>query len=725
MPQVIIVSNRLPVSVKKEDGQLQFLPSLGGLATGLASYVKDKQNLWIGWPGISSDELTERDRQAIVLELAKHNCSPVFLTRRQVDEYYNGYSNAILWPLFHDLPYRSPRKHKNWWQSYRRVNMKFAEAVFSGAQKNSHIWVHDYQLMLLPHMLRSELPSASIGYFLHIPFPGVKVLGRLPERKKLLEGVLGADLAGFHTPGYVGNFLDNCQAAGAGIADYQQVALPGRVVRVADFPMGIDYQKYAGAAKSRTVKAAVRRYRKRYKGQKVIAAVDRMDPSKGLVERLVAYREYLRQTPAMHGKVVFSMIAAPSRTDIAAYKNLSRKLGTLVNDINVTFGSSAWQPVDYIDTAQPFEEVTALFQVADVAFIAPLRDGMNLAAKEFVASKRKSGVLILSETAGAARELQDALIVNPHQPATLVAGLQQALTMPKRELRSRLKVMQKHLATNTVQTWAKTFVDTLQQPVPGTKPRAKALKGSAQAELLLHYREAKKRLLLLDYDGSLVPFSEDYKATKPPKSLLALLQALCSDPSNEVVIVSGRKASNLEDWLGSLPIGLVAEHGGATKKKGHKHWQTIERSEIRWKRVVEPVLTAYAAETPGARVETKLHSLVWHYRASPPYYAQKYTVIIKRVLKPLLRTYNLQIFQGNKILEIKDPRVNKGSAIQSWLKRNHDFVLVIGDDFTDEDMFAAMPSEAYSVKVGRGGTLAHFRLQTYQDARKLLQRLIK
>ncbi|HEY5152354.1 MAG TPA: bifunctional alpha,alpha-trehalose-phosphate synthase (UDP-forming)/trehalose-phosphatase [Candidatus Saccharimonadales bacterium] len=728
MSQVIIVSNRLPVSVKKEDGKLVFYPSIGGLATGLSSYVNDRRNVWIGWPGIASDELGGNDRETIVAELEKHNCYPVFLSQRQVDDFYNGYSNSVLWPLFHNLSRQAAAvdgdTRKRWWRAYRSVNEQFAQATLNLAETGFRIWVHDYQLLLVPELLRAERADIITGFFLHITFPDAKTLARLPERKKLLNGMLGADVVGFHTPGYVANFLENCRDIGIELANDKEPVMGDRMVRVADFPMGIDYAKYAAATKSKAVKAAVKRYRKRYKGLRVIVGVDRLDPTKGLVERMKAYATLLERNPRLRGKVVFSLVAAPSRTDIPAYKQLSKRLSSLVGEINTTYGSPKWQPVDYMNVAQPFEEVTALFQIADVAFIAPLRDGMNLAAKEFVASKHKSGVLILSETAGAAEELQDALLVNPKQPETLVRALEQALEMRKRELRRRLSRMQQQLSTNTVQEWAKGFVSALQQPVPTAPLIVQALRGKLELRLLNDWRQAGKRLLLLDYDGSLVPFTEDYKDAQPPKSLLGLLEKLSADKANEVILISGRSPADLEQWFGGLPLSLVAEHGASVKLAGRDSWQTIEKVDTKWKQLLQPVLEKYAGLTPGARVEVKPHSLGWHYRAASPYHAQKYAVIIKRVLKPLLKKYHLELMQGNKVLEIKNPKVNKGVAARRWLQRDYDFIMAIGDDVTDEDLFKALPLSAYSVKIGRGRTLARYRLASSKDSVNLLRKLV-
>ena len=727
MAQVIIVSNRLPISVKKDDAKLVFLPSLGGIATGLSSYVEDPSNIWIGWPGIASDKLTEKDKQLITSELGKHNCYPVFLSQKQIDNFYNGYSNSVLWPLFHNLPAKrfNSAQLDPWWQAYRKVNQQFGEVVVNLANAKSQIWIHDYLLMLLPEILRSQLPTTNIGFFMHIPFPDRKTFIRLPEAKRLTTGILGADLVGFHTASYVHNFVSSIEALKLAVVGENQVSLGPRTIRVAEFPMGIDYAKYATASKSKAVKLAAKDYKRRYARRKVIVSVDRLDPTKGLEQRLQAYGELLKRDPRQLNKVVFAMVAAPSRTDIAVYARLAERLESLAKEINATYGSSKWQPVDYINVAQPFENVAALFQIADVAFIAPLRDGMNLSAKEFVASNHKHGVLILSETAGAAQELHDAIIVNPREPESLVNALQQALSMRKRELRGRLKRMKKDLSINTVQHWAKNFIDTLQQPIPGTPRLTRSLSPRISHLLQTDFRRAKKRLLLLDYDGSLVPYSLDYHDAKPSKSLINLLGKLIANRANDVVIISGRSADDLDAWFGSLSVSLVAEHGAAIKKAGNKTWQSVEKSETDWRQLLLPALEKYARLAPGARVEIKPHSLVWHYRATTPYYAQKYTVIIKRALRPILRAQGLELVQGNKILEIKNPRISKANAAKSWLERDYPFVLAIGDDITDESLFVSLPATAYTIKVGRGRTAARFRLGSSRDIITLIRKLAK
>ncbi len=702
---------------------MEYYPSVGGLATGLSSYVRDKRNKWIGWPGIPTDQITEKEQLQITDELLKHNCYPVFLNQKQLDDYYNGYSNTILWPLFHDLPFQIDN-HDKWWKSYKSVNIAFGDAVLALSDRNSTIWVHDYQLLTLPAQLRAARPQAKIGFFLHIPFPNPANFTKLPSAKVLLAGMLGSDLVGLHTKAYVDNFLRVVSDLTTDVVGKEQVLLGDRAVRVTDFPMGIDYERFTRARDLQNVKTEVKKHRKKYKGMKVILTVDRLDPTKGLAERLEAYYEFLRTSPGIHGKVVMAMLAVPSRTEIDEYKKLKERVEGLVNKINNEFGSRHWQPVDYMYTSLPVESVTALYQVADVAFITPIRDGMNLVAKEFIASKpRHDGVLILSETAGAAQELTNALMVNPKRRSSLVAALDKALNMPKLELKQRISTMHEQISTHTVQHWAKQFMGTLQKPVAGPRHITRALTRDREQDLIDSFHLARRRLLLLDYDGVLVPFQNDPADAKPTKALCNLIEKLANTPGTEVAIISGRSRGDLANWFEDMELTLIAEHGAYVRKANHKNWKKNISSSSEWQEEVELILEKYAARTPGAFVEMKNFSAVWHYRQASSYYAQKHLVILKRMLNRPARTYNLEVNTGNKILEVKPRGINKGITALEQLQTQPDFVLCIGDDYTDEDMFNALPVTAYTIKVGRGITAARYRMEDTDQVRALLTKL--
>ncbi|MCW1907996.1 MAG: bifunctional alpha,alpha-trehalose-phosphate synthase (UDP-forming)/trehalose-phosphatase [Candidatus Saccharibacteria bacterium] len=723
MPQTIIVSNRLPVSVRRNKGKLEYYPSSGGLATGLSSFTKEKSNVWIGWPGIAAEDLSEDEKQDVTERLATQNCYPVFLTRRQIEDYYNGYSNSVLWPYLHDLEYYRDVKDKTW-RAYREVNQLFADVTVMLAHDRCRIWVHDYQLMLVPRMLRKQRPDADIGFFMHIPFPMADKAVQLSTHRSLIKGLLGSNLVGFHTHGYAQHFLESCQIAGLGAVIADRVITSTLETEVTAFPLGIDYLKYARAGSSTKVKHELAKLHKRYGRKKVILTVDRLDPTKGFVERLNAYRDFLERYPKWRGKVVMSMLAVPSRTDIPVYQQLRDQVESMVDTINNRFGKGGWKPIDYHYRSVSFEKLSALYQVAHVAFVSPIKDGMNLVAKEYIASKSgKSGVLILSRTAGAATELKEALLVNPDRTLELSNALAQALMMPAPELQLRLKRMQKHLSAHTVQTWTKDFMHSLSRSSTHTVSITLPLYGARIQKLLSDYTAAKRRLLLLDYDGVLAPIRSVPSKAAPSSSLLQLLEKLSKQKHTDVAVISGRSQENLEAWLGNAPVALAAEHGAAIKSAPGQKWQHLVQENNTWKAALKPTLEKYAKEAPGSFVEEKQHALVWHYRKSTPYMAQKYNAIIRRNLGPIVKKMGLQLNNGHKILEIKSSQVNKSVATKFFMIETYDFVLAIGDDYTDESMYKALPRRGYSIRVGRGVTAAKWRLSSQEKAIALLERL--
>lgn len=720
MAQVLIVSNRLPVTVKRVGGNLTYETSMGGLSSGLSGFVNGRNNLWIGWPGIASDDLTPADKKAIIKELAKHHCQPVFLNKKQIDDYYTGFSNSLLWPLLHSMKIQQVSHHERWYKAYREVNKLFAKAAVDSAKPDASIWVHDYQLMLVAEMLKADLPRNHIGFFLHTPFPTYKVLSKLPEARRLLQALNAADLVGLQTKVNVANYADCVAGFELGVVSNNLLILRGHTVRITDFPIGIDYLKFEKAYQLPDVKKAVGRMRKQYAGLKVVAGVDRLDITKGFIERLQAYREFLARNPKLRHKVVFVLVGAPSRGDVAAYKQLAKRVDKLAADINNQFGTKAWQPVDYIK-GLPFHEVTALFQIADVAFVTPLRDGMNLVAKEYIASRRKNGVLILSDSAGAAQELHDALLVNVKKPETLVAALEQALSMHKLDIAGRFESMNQQIAGHTIHNWAKEFMQSLQKPVPLP---VIPLTAYSERKLINDYKKSASRALFLDYDGVISEIFTRHDDAEPTKAVLTVLKKLTADPKNSVYMISGRSRDDLTEWLSKTGVGMVAEHGAFIREPNHKEWKATTAADTSWRQDLRPLLEAYAADTPYAFVEEKSTALVWHYRESPAYQAQKNLVLLRRELKPLLAHFGLRAHTGKKILEIKHKETNKGVAVKKYLRQQkYDFILTAGDDYTDENMFKAVPSWAYSLRVGSGITSARYRIKNVSDMVKLLTKL--
>ncbi|HTE58373.1 MAG TPA: bifunctional alpha,alpha-trehalose-phosphate synthase (UDP-forming)/trehalose-phosphatase [Verrucomicrobiae bacterium] len=722
----IIVSNRLPVSVSKEDGKLVFTSSSGGLAKAMASLDSNaKDRIWIGWPGIASDDLTSQDKSAITRKLKSFGCYPIFLTKAQVDNFYAGYANDTIWPLFHYFQSLA-QYDAAYWQAYKEVNDVFRRAIVRKAEPDSAIWIHDYHLMLLPQLIRKALPGATIGFFLHIPFPSYEIFRQLPNRKEILQGLLGADLIGFHIYDYARHFLSSVLRVLGLENDSGSIIKGTRIVKVDAFPIGIDYQKWVDSLEDDQTKVELQKLQEHYNGQKIIISMDRLDYSKGILKRLEAFEQFLRSAPSWHKKVVLLMVAVPSRTEVDTYKELRNEIEKAVSRINGDYGTVDWTPISYQFKNLPFEQISALLARADVALLTPLRDGMNLVAKEYIATKQKaSGVLILSEMTGAVDELPEALRINPNDTASVVQALKIALKMSQKEKRARLLAMQRRLSRYTVQRWAADFMDQLQKSkLAQTQESNKLLTREREDKIVRQFQKAKNRLLFLDYDGTLRKFAASHHPAqaRPPKQLLQLLHQLAQLPDTRICIVSGRPRDALEMWFSELPVLLAAEHGAFMKYDGE--WSQQPSSLHEHRKHIMPILEQYAERTPGARIEEKESAIVWHYRTVPTELAHARNAGLRYELRQLLAGSDILVHNGAKVIEIKPRNVNKGIVVEDLQAMYpSDFVMAIGDDYTDEDMFRALPEEANSIKVGLGGTEARHQIVSIEQVLKLLLRL--
>jgi trehalose 6-phosphate synthase/phosphatase len=722
MQKLLIVSNRLPVTIQDRKGELHVEPSVGGLATGLSSWYKSSNSTWIGWSGAARREI-EREKD-IAARLASENCYPVPLSEHDVEAYYHGFCNRTIWPLFHYFPIYAEYSEE-FWRAYERVNVAFADAVAGIAKPNNIIWVHDYQLMLLPRLLRERLPKATVGFFLHIPFPSFEIFRLLPWRERILEGLLGADLVGFHTYDYTGHFLDSVRHLLGHEAAMGQITTADRVVRADTFPMGIDYARYSGVGQDVKVQAERKRVRKKLGDRQVILSVDRLDYTKGIPERLEAFSAFLDKNPRFKGKVILVSVVVPSRTRVEHYIQLKRRVDGLVGEINGKHGTMGWMPVWYLYRSLPFHTLAALYSLAAVALVTPLRDGMNLVAKEYTAAQMGGkGVLILSETAGAAQELGEAILVNANNQAEVARALSKALEMPEQEQMERNRIMQTRLSRYNIVRWADEFVDKLLSTKNLQREmEEKALTHGMQRKLVSDFWASNKALLLLDYDGTLVPFSSRPAEAMPGIKLLRLLRRLSKNPRNEVVLISGRDKDTMERWFGGLNVGLVAEHGAWIKEKGGR-WETIETLTNEWKEEVSSILESWVDRTPGSFIEEKEFSLVWHYRKAGPDLGELRARELINNISNITSNLNLQVLEGSKVVEVKNAGINKGQMALRYISREEwDFILAVGDDWTDEDTFKALPPEAWTIEVGFGASAARFSLGSCDKVTSLLGKM--
>ena len=548
----------------------------------------------------------------------------------------------------------------------------------------------------------------------------------MPWRDQILDGLLGADLIGFHTYDYVRHFLSSvCRITGLE-QTLGNVSVANRVVRVDAFPMGIDYEKYSRAIENPDVEKHANKIRSKIGKRKIILSIDRLDYSKGIIERLEAFDLFLSENPHYRGKVTLIMVAVPTRTGVEDYRELRSRLEQLVGRINGEYGTIGYIPVWYLYRSLPFTELTALYNVSNVALVTPLRDGMNLIAKEFIAAKAdEPGVLVISEMTGAAAELGEALVVNSCDKAAIVAAIREALEMPPEEQLERNRFMQERLRRYNVSRWSQDFLGALIN-IKKTQEQmsAKRLSESMREKLISDYRRSGKRLLLLDYDGTLVGFKGKPAEAGPDHEIKDLLKGLTYDQRNTVVIISGRDKATLESWLGKIGAALVAEHGGWIRLRD-QDWHSPAPFDMTWKETIMPIIELYTDRTPGSTVEEKDFSLVWHYRRADPELAYVRGQELRDALMNLTENMDVGVFEGNKILEVKSQGVNKGRAAEHWLsEQDWDFILAAGDDYTDEEMFSALPNKAYSVKVGFTASKARFNVDSVKEIRFLLKGLL-
>jgi trehalose 6-phosphate synthase/phosphatase len=537
--RLLLVANRLPITAKMDDdGHFSVEPSSGGLATGLWGPHQRSGGLWIGWPG--ELQLDEAQQQELNEKLGGLRALPVYLTQDEINEYYENMANGVLWPLFHYLIGQLPDDLGDW-NVFRSVNQKFAQAVIDNYQPGDLIWVQDYHLMLVPAMLRRALPDAHIGFFLHVPFPSSEVFSVLPWREEILTGLLGADLIGFHTPGYMRHFTTSLRRVLGVDVEVDRLWQDDREVRLGVFSMGVDAARWAGCGDSDGVAQEVASLREDAAGRKIIVGIDRLDYTKGIPRRLLAIDRLFTEHPELCDNVRVIQVTVPSREHVEQYAEFKRRIDEMVGRINSSHATASWMPIHHLYRSISQAEVCALYRAADIMLVTPVRDGMNLVAKEFVAARTDDdGVLIISEFAGAATEMGEALHINPYDVERFAGRICEALEMPQSERQARMRALRARVLTHDVHRWADSFIKALAEATPEDRASSQlSSKGSLDA-VVERVRRAPETLLILDYDGTLVPFAPTPDEAAPDPALLDLLNALASRPHTHVHVISGR-----------------------------------------------------------------------------------------------------------------------------------------------------------------------------------------
>ncbi|WP_261339204.1 bifunctional alpha,alpha-trehalose-phosphate synthase (UDP-forming)/trehalose-phosphatase [Phycisphaera mikurensis] len=717
------VSNRLPFSLAADGAACR---SVGGLASALGGVGELFGLVWIGWSGAApshrTDAVDAAERQAVAnaAQTLGCDCRSVPMNQGEADGFYRGLANASLWPLLHD-DLAHFRYRPDWWDAYAAVNERFAEAVAGAASPGERVWIHDYHLMLLPGLLRRRRPDLRIGFFLHTPFPSADAFRRHPRREELLAGVLGAGLIGFQTRRHLEHFEEAAQrigghACGAGGIRHRR----GRT-RTGVFPIGIDASRFERGLADPATAAYAERLAAARGGRRLVLSVERLDPTKGIPQKLDAIEAFLELHPGQKEEVEFLLIAVPSREDAPAYRRLREEVEGRVGRINGKHGAPDRVPVRLICRGVGFHELCALYRSADACLVTPLADGMNLVAKEYLACQPEGGggVLVLSEFAGAADELRGALRVNPHDTLAVAGAIAEALTRPEDARRAALAPMREHVRTHHAGGWATRFLAALDAAAACSRPQPRPTRTLREADLAAFAASAAgRKALFLDYDGTLRGFVDDPERATPQPPLRRVLRALSERDDLDVFIVSGRKLDFLRRHLGGYGFTLVGEHGHAWCKPGEEPEALDDAAGPAWRPVVTATMKRFAEATPGSHVEEKAAGVVWHHRRADRELGRRRALELAEQLVADTAGSAARVTQGKRIVEVTDQRADKGDAVDRFLGEAsaagtpYAAVLCIGDDRTDEAMFRGRRGDpaAVTVRVGPGETAAAFRV---------------
>jgi trehalose 6-phosphate synthase/phosphatase len=718
MSKIINVANRLPVTIKGNN----IKASSGGLVAAMEGLSGRYELEWIGWPGASfKSHLKQQQLESRLVE--EHGYHPVFLNRNEICDFYNGFSNSSLWPLLHYMT-NYVRYEKSWWQQYESVNQRFAEKILDVADKDDIIWVHDYHLMLVPSILRQKAPELKIGFFLHTPFPSYEIFRCHPKRTELLHGLIGANLLGFHTFGYLRHFRSAVMRILGIDTDMSCINTDEGVCQLGTYPIGINSASFRNVLASDDFREKKEYYTDHFKGKKVVLSVERLDYTKGIPRRINAIDKFLEKWPN-RSNICFVFVAVPSRDEVTEYQELRDMVEYQIGRINGKYSTLDNVPVRFIHHSVDFTELCALYSLADVAMVTPLIDGMNLVAKEYAMCKSDgNGALILSEFAGSAHELFKAIKVNPYDVDMMAGAIEEALTMEQSDKTRRMTGMYERVSEYDAVFWANSFLSDLaslpqRKPVTGTLPNSKKT-------LKQRLKKAKKIAMFLDYDGTLREFQDSPEKAKPTVRINSLLKDIKDDRRIDGYLISGRKADNLDQWFGDSGLSLIAEHGFEMRESGQGQWRKLTESlDQSWKQQVRNVLEQYSGTVPGSFIEEKFSAIVWHYRRADPEFGEWKAKHLVNSLNEMKANLPVEVHEGAKIVEISSMQISKGGAVQKLIEGNkYDLVICAGDDYTDETMFRLEDPRVFSIKVGRSESAADTYVKDPDELMKLIKSIL-
>ncbi|KAJ9707219.1 hypothetical protein PVL29_002283 [Vitis rotundifolia] len=781
---MIIVGNQLPLRAhRSSDGSGEWCFSwdedslLLQLKDGLG---EDVEVLYVGCLREQIDPSEQDDVAQTLLETFK--CVPAFIPPELFSKFYHGFCKQQLWPLFHYMLPLSPdlggRFDRSLWQAYVSVNKIFADKVMEVITPDEDfVWVHDYHLMVLPTFLRKRFNRVKLGFFLHSPFPSSEIYRTLPVRDELLRALLNSDLIGFHTFDYARHFLSCCSRM-LGLAyqskrGYIGLEYYGRTVSIKILPVGIHMGQLLSVLNLPETDSRVAELRDQFRGQTVLLGVDDMDIFKGISLKLLAMEQLLTQHPDKRGKVVLVQIANPARGRGRDVQEVQSETYATVTRINETFGRPGYHPVVLIDTPLQFYERIAYYVIAECCLVTAVRDGMNLIPYEYIICRQgnekldetlglnpstpKKSMLVVSEFIGCSPSLSGAIRVNPWNIDAVAEAMESALIVPEPEKQMRHEKHYRYVSTHDVAYWAHSFLQDLERACRdhvrrrcwgigfGLGFRVIALDPNFRKLSVEHivsaYKRTKNRAILLDCDGTMILQSSI--STTPNTEAIGILNNLCGDPKNVVFVVSGKDKKTVTEWFSSCEkLGIAAEHGYFLRPSHDVEWETcLPVTDFDWKQIAEPVMKLYTETTDGSFIETKESALVWNYQYADPDFGSCQAKELLDHLESVLANEPVSVKSGQHIVEVKPQGVNKGLVAERLLVTMRqkgmlpDFVLCIGDDRSDEDMFEVimrakgLPSlspvaEVFACTVGRKPSKAKYYLEDTTDILRMLQGLV-
>ncbi|KAM5465030.1 threalose-6-phosphate phosphatase [Microsporum audouinii] len=649
------------------------------------------------------------------------------------------YAEREIYTLFHYKQHgpTDGRSERQWWRDYQRLNSVFADRILETYKPGDIVWIHDYHLLLLPNILRQRVPNMYIGFFLHVPFPSSEFLRCLSKRKDVLTGVLGANMVGFQSNTYSRHFTSCCTRILGFGSTKDGIDAYGAHVAVDVFPIGIDVQSVRKLAYGDpNIENTIANIKKIYQGKKIIVGRDRLDSVRGVTQKLMAFEMFLERYPQWRGEVVLIQVTSPTSMEEEKEEpdnKLSTQISQLVSNINGRFSSISFSPVQYYPQYLPRHEYFALLRAANVGLITSVRDGMNTTSLEYVVCQHANkGPLILSEFSGTAGSLEDAIHINPWDLTGVATAINEALTMAPEAKAKQQSALYQHVTTHTVVEWYDEYLKRLLANLSSFN-QSMTTPALDRHKLISQYRSARRRLFMFDYDGTLTPIVKDPQAAIPSDKVLRTLKSLAADPKNAVWIISGRDQNFLEEWMGHITeLGLSAEHGCFIRKPRSEEWTNLaEKANMGWQKEVLDIFQYYTERTPGAFIERKRVALTWHYRPVDPEYGAHQAKECRAELEREVATkWPVDIMEGKANLEVRPTFVNKGAIATRLIDEyagvhghEPEFVLCLGDDFTDEDMFRALKSSdlpldhVFSVTVGASSkqTLASWHLREPAD----------